>query len=150
MYEVATLKRSQILPVASWFISPALSGTVSAGLYWLVRRLILRAPQPLTVGLRALPFFYGATVAINVLSVVHDGPKCKLRRRRKCLREDTFSIALLGGAGAIAVILHYADLRGHSELTNNAHSMYHRARTRRCFLSAHCCIRDRGPTPHSN
>ncbi|KAL0850233.1 hypothetical protein ABMA28_012087 [Loxostege sticticalis] len=61
--------------VASWFISPALSGTVSAGLYWLVRRLILRAPQPLTVGLRALPFFYGATVAINVLSVVHDGPK---------------------------------------------------------------------------
>ncbi|XP_063837230.1 sodium-dependent phosphate transporter 1-B [Ostrinia nubilalis] len=61
--------------VASWFISPVLSGTVSAALYWLVRRFILRAPQPLTVGLRALPFFYGATIAINVLSVVHDGPK---------------------------------------------------------------------------
>ncbi|CAG9783057.1 unnamed protein product [Diatraea saccharalis] len=64
-----------VLIVLSWFISPVLSGTVSACLYWLVRRFILRSPQPLTVGLRALPFFYGFTFAINVLSVVHDGPK---------------------------------------------------------------------------
>ncbi|KAM3966473.1 na[+]-dependent inorganic phosphate cotransporter type III [Aphomia sociella] len=61
--------------VLSWFISPVLSGTASALLYWLVRRFILRSPEPLTAGLRALPFFYGATVAVNVLSVVHDGPK---------------------------------------------------------------------------
>ncbi|XP_072936112.1 sodium-dependent phosphate transporter 1 [Epargyreus clarus] len=61
--------------VLSWFISPALSGTVSALLYWLVRKFILRAPDPLSSGLRALPFFYGATVAVNVISVVHDGPK---------------------------------------------------------------------------
>ncbi|KAL4709201.1 hypothetical protein ACJJTC_008129 [Scirpophaga incertulas] len=61
--------------VLSWFISPVLSGTVSAALYWLVRQFILRAAEPLKVGLRSLPFFYGATVAINVLSVVHDGPK---------------------------------------------------------------------------
>lgn len=61
--------------VASWFISPVLSGTVSALLYWLVRRFILRSKKPTTAGLMALPFFYGATVAINVLSVVHDGPK---------------------------------------------------------------------------
>lgn len=44
-------------------------------LFWLVRRFILRAPEPLVAGLRALPFFYGATVAVNVISVVHDGPK---------------------------------------------------------------------------
>lgn len=31
-------------------------------------------------GLTALPFFYGATIAVNVLSVVHDGPKCKYTR----------------------------------------------------------------------
>ncbi|CAK1599760.1 unnamed protein product [Parnassius mnemosyne] len=61
--------------VLSWFISPALSGAVSATLFWLVRRYILRAPEPLVSGLRALPFFYGATVAVNVISVVHDGPK---------------------------------------------------------------------------
>ncbi|XP_045513602.1 sodium-dependent phosphate transporter 1-A [Pieris brassicae] len=61
--------------VLSWFISPVLSGAVSAVLFWLVRRFILRASQPLTTGLKALPFFYGATVAVNVLSVVHDGPK---------------------------------------------------------------------------
>ncbi|KAJ0181150.1 hypothetical protein K1T71_003235 [Dendrolimus kikuchii] len=61
--------------VLSWFISPVLSGTASALLYWLVRRFILRAPQPIMAGLAALPFFYGATIAVNVLSVVHDGPK---------------------------------------------------------------------------
>ncbi|XP_013195377.2 sodium-dependent phosphate transporter 1-A [Amyelois transitella] len=61
--------------VLSWFISPVMSGAMSAGLYWLVRRFILRAKQPLKAGLRALPFFYGATVAVNVVSVVHDGPK---------------------------------------------------------------------------
>ncbi|XP_049887277.1 sodium-dependent phosphate transporter 1-B [Pectinophora gossypiella] len=61
--------------VLSWFISPAMSGAVSAILYWLVRRFILRAIEPIQSGLRALPFFYGATVAVNVLSVVHDGPK---------------------------------------------------------------------------
>ncbi|XP_052753813.1 sodium-dependent phosphate transporter 1 [Galleria mellonella] len=61
--------------VLSWFISPVLSGTVSAILYWLVRRFILRSSQPLAAGLRALPFFYGSTIAVNVLSVVHDGPK---------------------------------------------------------------------------
>lgn len=63
--------------MASWFISPAMSGTVSAVLYWLVRRFILRSAKPLQSGLRALPFFYGATVAVNVVSVVHNGPKCK-------------------------------------------------------------------------
>lgn len=61
--------------VLSWFISPALSGTASAILYWLVRRFILRSTQPVKSGLTALPFFYGATMAVNVLSVVHDGPK---------------------------------------------------------------------------
>lgn len=61
----------------SWFISPVLSGAVSALLFWLVRRFILRASQPLKAGLQALPFVYGATVAVNVLSVVHDGPKRK-------------------------------------------------------------------------
>ncbi|KAF9419252.1 hypothetical protein HW555_004179 [Spodoptera exigua] len=61
--------------VLSWFISPALSGTASALLYWLVRRFILRSAQPVKSGLTALPFFYGATLAVNVLSVVHDGPK---------------------------------------------------------------------------
>lgn len=65
------------VPVASWFISPVLSGTASALIYWVVRRFILRANDPLKAGLKALPFFYGATLAVNVLSVMHDGPKCK-------------------------------------------------------------------------
>ncbi|KAF9795161.1 hypothetical protein SFRURICE_004533 [Spodoptera frugiperda] len=58
--------------VLSWFISPALSGTASAILYWLVRRFILRSTQPVKSGLTALPFFYGATMAVNVLMLAMD------------------------------------------------------------------------------
>ncbi|XP_067014341.2 sodium-dependent phosphate transporter 1-A isoform X2 [Anabrus simplex] len=60
--------------VASWFISPVLSGVMSVVLYMLIRRFILRAEEPLKPGLRSLPFFYGITVLINVFSVVHEGP----------------------------------------------------------------------------
>lgn len=61
--------------IASWFISPVLSGFVSTVLFLLIRKLILRAKNPLGAGLIALPIFYGATVFINFVSVVLDGPK---------------------------------------------------------------------------
>lgn len=61
--------------VASWFISPVLSGLMSVVLFKLIRHFILLRPQPLVPGLRALPLFYGITILVNVFSVVHDGPK---------------------------------------------------------------------------
>ncbi|XP_050039132.2 sodium-dependent phosphate transporter 1-B isoform X1 [Dermacentor andersoni] len=61
--------------VLSWFISPVLSGIVSAVLYMLIQFLILRKEKPLEPGLRSLPFFYGFTLFINIFSVVHDGPQ---------------------------------------------------------------------------
>lgn len=96
--------------VLSWFISPVLSGTASALLFWVVRRFILRAPQPLKAGLRALPFFYGATVAVNVLSVVHDGPKLLVMDKIPLWAALTGSITLgLLVAGCVRVFLvpHY-------------------------------------------
>ncbi|CAG4925524.1 unnamed protein product [Colias eurytheme] len=90
--------------VLSWFISPVLSGTVSALLYWLVRRFILRASQPLTAGLHALPFFYGATVAVNVISVVHDGPKLLAMDKIPMWAALSGSVAL-GAVAAICVRL---------------------------------------------
>nr|CAD7596420.1 unnamed protein product [Timema genevievae] len=61
--------------VASWFVSPVLSGIMSVILFSLIRRFILSAPQPIKPGLHALPFFYGVTIIINVFSIVQDGPK---------------------------------------------------------------------------
>ncbi|XP_063696969.1 sodium-dependent phosphate transporter 2 [Culicoides brevitarsis] len=61
--------------VASWFISPVMSGFVSVGLYWLIQIFILNAKNPFAVGLVFLPIFYGITVFINVFSIVNDGPK---------------------------------------------------------------------------
>lgn len=63
--------------VGSWFVSPVLSGFVSVCLFWVIRRFILNARNPFGAGLVALPIFYGATVFVNVFSIVNDGPKCK-------------------------------------------------------------------------
>lgn len=61
--------------VGSWFISPVLSGMMSVTLFWLIRKFILNAKNPLKAGLRSLPLFYGVTLAVNIFSIVHDGPK---------------------------------------------------------------------------
>jgi solute carrier family 20 (sodium-dependent phosphate transporter) len=63
--------------VASWFVSPVLSGLMSAALFVLIRRFIISRPRPLIPGLRALPLFYGVTIIVNVFSIFHDGPKSK-------------------------------------------------------------------------
>lgn len=61
--------------VGSWFISPVLSGLMSVMLFWMIRKFILHSKNPLENGLLALPLFYGVTLAVNVFSIVHDGPK---------------------------------------------------------------------------
>ncbi|XP_046392056.1 sodium-dependent phosphate transporter 1 isoform X4 [Ischnura elegans] len=61
--------------VASWFVSPVMSGIVSVGIYLLIRRFILLAPNPMIPGLHSLPLFYSVTIMVNVFSVIHDGPK---------------------------------------------------------------------------
>ncbi|XP_076246882.1 na[+]-dependent inorganic phosphate cotransporter type III isoform X1 [Calliopsis andreniformis] len=60
---------------ASWFASPVLSGIVSGAIFWLLRKSVLSSNKPLEQGLHILPVAYGLTVAINVMSVAHDGPK---------------------------------------------------------------------------
>uniref|UniRef100_A0A8C5LRH3 Phosphate transporter n=1 Tax=Leptobrachium leishanense TaxID=445787 RepID=A0A8C5LRH3_9ANUR len=59
--------------VASWFISPLLSGMMSAGLFFLIKFFILNKEDPVPNGLRALPLFYAATIAINVFSIFYTG-----------------------------------------------------------------------------
>ncbi|XP_053978694.1 sodium-dependent phosphate transporter 1-B isoform X2 [Hylaeus volcanicus] len=60
---------------ASWFASPVLSGIVSGAIFWLLRKSVLQSSKPLEQGLHILPLAYGLTVAVNVISVAHDGPK---------------------------------------------------------------------------
>lgn len=59
--------------VASWFISPLLSGFMSGVLFLLIRIFILKKEDPVPNGLRALPVFYAATIAINVFSIMYTG-----------------------------------------------------------------------------
>ncbi|XP_034617501.1 sodium-dependent phosphate transporter 1 [Trachemys scripta elegans] len=59
--------------VLSWFISPLLSGIMSAILFFLVRMFILRKADPVPNGLRALPVFYACTIGINLFSIMYSG-----------------------------------------------------------------------------
>jgi phosphate/sulfate permease len=61
--------------VASWVISPLLSGLVSCLLYILVDLTVLRRKDPLTAGFRALPFIYFGCIAFNVFAVTYQGSK---------------------------------------------------------------------------
>ncbi|XP_025990312.1 sodium-dependent phosphate transporter 1-A [Solenopsis invicta] len=60
---------------ASWFASPILSGIVSASIFWLLRKSVLQSNKPFEQGLHILPVVYGLTVAVNIMSIVLDGPK---------------------------------------------------------------------------
>ncbi|CAL1614858.1 unnamed protein product [Knipowitschia caucasica] len=59
--------------VASWFISPLLSGLMSGCLFLLIRHFILNKDDPTPNGLRALPVFYATTIGINTFSILYTG-----------------------------------------------------------------------------
>ncbi|XP_076876449.1 sodium-dependent phosphate transporter 1-B isoform X2 [Brachyhypopomus gauderio] len=59
--------------VGSWFLSPLLSGVMSAILFYSVRVFILQKKDPVPNGLRALPVFYAATMGINFFSIMFTG-----------------------------------------------------------------------------
>ncbi|KAM9313479.1 sodium-dependent phosphate transporter 1 [Gastrophryne carolinensis] len=68
------VKWSELLRIVlSWFISPLLSGIMSALLFFLVRMFILRKPDPVPNGLRALPVFYACTIGVNLFSIMYTG-----------------------------------------------------------------------------
>jgi solute carrier family 20 (sodium-dependent phosphate transporter) len=70
--------KSLLFIVSSWVISPVMSGLISVALFMLINRFIMKANRPFRAGLISLPFIYGITVFINVLSITLDGSKCKL------------------------------------------------------------------------
>ncbi|XP_047236119.1 sodium-dependent phosphate transporter 1-A [Girardinichthys multiradiatus] len=59
--------------VASWFLSPILSGIMSGILFYSVRIFILNKSNPVPNGLRALPVFYAITMGINLFSIMFTG-----------------------------------------------------------------------------
>ncbi|KAK3770457.1 hypothetical protein RRG08_011952 [Elysia crispata] len=57
----------------SWFISPVMSGGISALLYLFIKKFVLSKEKPLENGLMLLPLFYAATILINAISIFLDG-----------------------------------------------------------------------------
>ncbi|KAL1772927.1 sodium-dependent phosphate transporter 2 [Sigmodon hispidus] len=82
--------------VASWFISPLLSGFMSGVLFVLIRMFILTKEDPVPNGLQALPLFYAATIAINVFSIMYTGaPVLGLSLPIWAIALISFGVALL-------------------------------------------------------
>jgi len=61
--------------VGSWFLSPVLSGIAAAIFYSMLRRFIFSRDDPITPSLMALPIMYGATIGVNLFSVLFTGTK---------------------------------------------------------------------------
>ncbi|XP_012731854.2 sodium-dependent phosphate transporter 1-B [Fundulus heteroclitus] len=59
--------------VASWFLSPLLSGIMSGIVFYFVRMFILQKKDPVPNGLKALPVFYAMTMGINLFSIMFTG-----------------------------------------------------------------------------
>uniref|UniRef100_A0A8C5H2B0 Phosphate transporter n=1 Tax=Gouania willdenowi TaxID=441366 RepID=A0A8C5H2B0_GOUWI len=59
--------------VASWFLSPLLSGIMSGVVFYFVRMFILQKKDPVPNGLKALPVFYAITMGINLFSIMFTG-----------------------------------------------------------------------------
>lgn len=60
--------------IASWFVSPVLSGVFSAAIFYCLRRFILFRKDALQKGLLLLPFIYAVTLFVNIFSLILDGP----------------------------------------------------------------------------
>ncbi|XP_038820936.1 sodium-dependent phosphate transporter 1-B-like isoform X2 [Salvelinus namaycush] len=65
--------------VASWFLSPLLSGIMSGVLFYFVRMFILHKKDPVPNGLKALPVFYAVTMMINMFSIIFTGAPRKIK-----------------------------------------------------------------------
>uniref|UniRef100_A0A8C6UV74 Phosphate transporter n=1 Tax=Neogobius melanostomus TaxID=47308 RepID=A0A8C6UV74_9GOBI len=59
--------------VASWFLSPLLSGIASGIVFYFVKMFILQKKDPVPNGLKALPVFYAITMGINLFSIMFTG-----------------------------------------------------------------------------
>uniref|UniRef100_A0A914LVT8 Phosphate transporter n=1 Tax=Meloidogyne incognita TaxID=6306 RepID=A0A914LVT8_MELIC len=70
------------LIMASWIVSPALSGLVSAILYIIFDIAVFRRRDSLKCGLRAMPIFYFCVFYFNTFMVVYHGSKCKRENSR--------------------------------------------------------------------
>ncbi|CAI4222676.1 unnamed protein product [Auanema sp. JU1783] len=90
--------------VASWFISPVLSGTVSLVLYITLDLCVLRRDNPFKCGMIALPFIYFACIGFNTFMIFMGGSK--LLHLDNIPIWGCFLIAL-GAGGVSALFVHF-------------------------------------------
>lgn len=58
---------------ASWVVSPVMGGVLAAGLYWMVRTLIIERPEPFAAARRWLPVIIAAMAGVFALYLTNKG-----------------------------------------------------------------------------
>lgn len=90
--------------VLSWFVSPVLAGLAGAGLFLLVRKLILRAENSLERGMKFYPLLIAVTLAVNIFFILYKGP---IENFEEILAIYYGVLVALGAGVFIAGILHF-------------------------------------------
>uniref|UniRef100_A0A1I8ABK7 Phosphate transporter n=1 Tax=Steinernema glaseri TaxID=37863 RepID=A0A1I8ABK7_9BILA len=90
--------------VSSWFISPLLSGTISAVIYLILDHAVLRRKDTFNCGLRALPIFYFFCIAFNAFAVSYQGSK--ILHLSSIPLWMAFAISI-GAGSIIALLVHF-------------------------------------------
>eukprot|EP00179_Madagascaria_erythrocladioides_P001428 CAMPEP_0198312250 /NCGR_PEP_ID=MMETSP1450-20131203/3686_1 /TAXON_ID=753684 ORGANISM="Madagascaria erythrocladiodes, Strain CCMP3234" /NCGR_SAMPLE_ID=MMETSP1450 /ASSEMBLY_ACC=CAM_ASM_001115 /LENGTH=683 /DNA_ID=CAMNT_0044015189 /DNA_START=59 /DNA_END=2110 /DNA_ORIENTATION=+ len=88
--------------IASWIISPVLSGILAVLVFLIVRTTVLRTKNPVRSAFLFAPIFYALTIIITVFFVIYKGDK------RAGLKDElglggSFGVAF--GAGAVVALL---------------------------------------------
>uniref|UniRef100_A0AAF5DN44 Phosphate transporter n=2 Tax=Strongyloides stercoralis TaxID=6248 RepID=A0AAF5DN44_STRER len=60
--------------IASWFISPVLSGLVSIGISFFLKNFYKKFDKPYIGAIKSLPFLLIGTVSLNVFAILYEGP----------------------------------------------------------------------------
>lgn len=92
--------------VASWFISPLLGGLLSFFSFFVIRRLILRNPDPVRATKRIAPYLVAIVVAVMILSFIY-----KVLKNRVDAPPVLMALAISMGLGVVTGVLTGAVLR---------------------------------------
>jgi len=107
----ALKKFKGVVPViASWVISPVLSGIIAVGLFLFVRTFVLRHENSLQRAYIFFPFLVGATIAVNTYFIIYKGFKRKIGKNKEALSDILgvgYSSLIAWGLGAVVGLVLY-------------------------------------------
>ena len=106
--------------ILSWFVSPVLTGSASALIFWLVRTTVLRRKNSRTLAYWVLPVAVGITTFVNVIFVLTKGAAKSLGADFTTGIAAGISAGCAGGLAILTAVIVVPLLRRHQAKTAEA------------------------------